>query len=355
MAPLARDPKVIRLAQELGLSARGDCVEAIRNMAVDKVRQHEEDLGALVPITDLNTLLRGLANSLHAKIEMIDSDGDVERIAERWVGFHPHLAQRLREEFLEGSTEGITLARDGWMPGACRFLLVIDARGERFSRAYFTAWHEVTHLLVQPEQLEFVVLRRTPTRAEVRKDPLESVVDHIAGKLAFYQPFFEPVIRAEIERAGELTFRVVEAARDIAAPTASLLAAATASIEYARVPTALLTVEPRLKASEARARRSAQQDLGFGSPVEGGAALRVVTCISNTAAGRRTFGLHPNIRVPDGCVLSHAHSTPADLELSADEDQGWWETSQRGPLSPLPLRVCAARRGRFVYGLISTR
>lgn len=59
------------------------------------------------------------------------------------------------------------------------------------------------------------------------------------------------------------------------------------------------------------------------------------------------------MRVPAESVLSRAFTSAVDLTVGADEDQGWWETSRGGPLPTLPLRVEAARRGRYVYGLIS--
>ncbi len=79
--------------------------------------------------------------------------------------------------------------------GGRRYLTIIDARGSRAARAYFTAWHEVAHLLLcPPKQMILEGFRRTPTDPLKRKDPLESAVDHIAGLLAFWEPLFKPAL-----------------------------------------------------------------------------------------------------------------------------------------------------------------
>ena len=350
MAQLGTNPRVIKLAKDLGLPYRGDCLAHIRGFAVKRVEQIVDQ--SPVAVDNLDVLRRIVADKFRVKLEFIYEDADVERIAAKYPSFHRGLLPRLQREFLVDGTEGITLERDEWDQFQFRYLAVIDARAERAARAYFTAWHELTHLLIHPEQLPFPGFRRSPPRAAIAKDPLESVVDHVAGNVAFYPPFFGPVVTAEVKRDGMFTFEVIEAARAAAAPSASLFAAAMASIHYAPTPTFFVAVDMALKKDEERAVRSPQQAFDFAhrEPVE---KLRVVTVVQGSLLTGSALAIRRNMRVPERSVLTQAYESEVDITLTADEDQSWWEASERGRLDALSLRVHAIRRGRFVYGLIA--
>lgn len=350
MPQLSRDPKVVQLSRDLGLSIKGDCLATIREFAVGRVGQLIEE--GHVPVTSLDTLRRVVALKYRARIEIIEREEDVGRISEANSAFHPLLPKRLIEEFVDGTTEGLTLERDPHHSIQFRYLIVVDARGERAARAYFTAWHELTHLVVHPEQLRFPGFRRSPALSEIQKDALESLVDHIAGRLAFYPRLYEPVIRTTIEEHGGLTFSAIEAARSRGAPSASLFATAMGSINFAPNPMLLVGVGPGVKAEERRMMSSPQQTFSFAS-VTVEKKLRLLMAVSNDGVRGSDLVIRRNMRVPRDSILSQAFDSTGDLDLVADEDQSSWETSELGGLPRLPLRVEAIRRGRFVYGLIT--
>jgi hypothetical protein len=308
----------------------------------------------VVPVKTLERLRRILANKFRVQLELIETHEDVERIAGEHSDFSPHLRRRLIEEFIDGETEGITLQRESFDPLRPRFLVVVDGRGERSNRAYFTTWHEISHLLIHPEQLPIPGFRRTPLAHELARDPIEQVVDHVAGRVAFYEPLFRPVAEGAITAHGGLTFGAVESAKagaDI--PTASLYATAIQMVPYSAAPTALVTVDLILKPSEVQRLRSPQEDFGLAPAAESVPQLRITAFIANTAVEGSRLELWRNMRVPEACVLSQAFNSAADDVLVADEDQSSWSTSVKGSLPRLPLRIEAMRRGRFVYGLIA--
>lgn len=107
-----------------------------------------------------------------------------------------------------------------------------------------------------------------------------------------------------------------------------------------------------LKAEERRFSKGPQQTLDFAA-VMVHEKLRVTTVASNDLVAGSRIAIRRNMRVPAESVLMQAHVSTDDVILGADEDQGWWETSRGGPLASLPIRVEAARRGRYVYGLIT--
>jgi hypothetical protein len=350
VTPLTRNPHVVQRARDLGLSYHGDCLAAVRAHALRQVQAIVDE--APIPCDSLDTLRRLVANRCGMRLELVESDADIERIADDHRDFHTFLHPRLVAEFLEGSTEGITLEREVPEPHRFRYLAVVDARGERAVRAYFTGWHEIVHLLTHPEQRPFLAVRRTPTPEEVAKDPLESLVDHIAGRIAFYPPLFRPVVRDAMSDHGGLTFTAVDSARATAAPNASLFAAATGALHVAGVPALFATAALALKAEERRFSQGAQQLLALpGIEVE--EKLRIPTVVANEWVAASPIAIRRHMRVPRHSIIAQAFESQTDVTLTSVEDQSWWDASHTGQLPRLPIRVAAARRGRFVYALIS--
>jgi hypothetical protein len=111
-----------------------------------------------------------------------------------WPSYE-RLSPLLRAEFIKGDTEGLLIDNPKPGKGGRDYLVIVDARGPRKARAYFTAWHELAHLLLYPrKQAVFEGFRRAPTPEAKLKDPVESAVDHIAGLLAFWEPLFKPAL-----------------------------------------------------------------------------------------------------------------------------------------------------------------
>lgn len=350
MTRIASDPKVAKLAKDLGLDWHGDCLVAIREYALAQIEAIK--ISSPITIDNLDVLRFMVADKFRVRLDFLCEDGDVDRLAAEYSGFHSLLRQRLSHEFLGGSTEGITLERESWDPRFFRYLAVVDARGERASRAYFTAWHELTHMLVFPAQLPFPGFRRTPAANEREKDPIESVVDHITGRIAFYPSFFRPALERAIEDHGGLNFDALGAARDSAAPSASLFATAMGSIQVVETPLLFVTAGMALKAEEHRFSRGAQCAFGFATAtIE--EKLRLTTMVPNNSATESPLSIQRNMRVPSKSVIARASASPVDVALGADEEQSWWETSRGGSLESLSIRVEALRRGRYVYGMIS--
>lgn len=346
---LKDNPAVHQLARDLGLSRRGDPLTRIRGFALDRVQQILTE--SPVAVTDLESLRLVLADNFRLRIEFLSEDSDIERVGHQHADFHPWLAPRLRKEFLDGETEGITLERSRWDPARFGYLAVIDARGSRASRAFFTAFHEITHLIIHPEQMAFPGFRRTPGTQEKTKDPIESVVDHVAGRVGFYAPVFGPLLEEAIRQEGGVTFGCLDAVRLSSAPPPSLHATAIAAINLVSESAMFVHADLACKKAEARALRSSQTTFAFAK-VKPRFDVRAIAAVSNDAAKRSGLVIHPHIRIPQRSVVSQAFASSEDVELCARENQAWWENSNVGSLPALPLDVQATRRGRFVYGLI---
>src|SRR4028119_147640 len=179
MASLNHNPVTIRLARDLGLSVRGDCLDAITKHALSQVSQTIEQ--SPCSVADLEMLKALVADSLSVTLEYIDSDENLDEIAREYEPCIPHLAGQLRADFVDGNSEGLLLVlarRESWQR---KYLAVIDRRGEQSNRANFTTWHELAHLLTAPPQYVLNGMRRSPTQGEIAKDPIEQITDHVAG------------------------------------------------------------------------------------------------------------------------------------------------------------------------------
>ncbi|MGE3672581.1 MAG: hypothetical protein AB7K71_23110, partial [Polyangiaceae bacterium] len=345
MTSLARDPVVLKLARDLGLSWRGDCLAHVRSFALERVARLIEGF----PVENLDALRRILANRLRMGIEFVRSEADLGRIAQQYASFDSSLGARVHHEFLRSNTEGIVLQRQEYDATGIRYLAVIDARGERAVRAYFTAWHELAHLLIYPPQLAFPGFRRSPD-PDNRKDPLEAVVDNVAGTVAFYEPIYGPAVEQAVLEHGRLSFAAIDSARSIAAPEASCFAAAIAAVRYADHPVLLVRIGLGLKKAQAREARSGQGSFSFAPPEA--PTLRALDVIGNDRVADSEFAIRRNMRVPVGSALETAFQSQVDCDFAADENQSSWETSQAGSQPPLRISVEAVRRGGHVYGLI---
>src|ERR1035441_6851450 len=75
------------------------------------------------------------------------------------------------------------------------FVSVIDCRGEKRFRSYYTKWHELGHLLILTDQMR-LTFRRTHFGLE-DKDPEEALVDVIAGAFGFLPDIVRPLAKGQ--------------------------------------------------------------------------------------------------------------------------------------------------------------
>src|SRR5262249_30087173 len=119
---------------------------------------------------------------------------------------------------------------------------VIDCRGEKAAREYFTKWHEVVHLLIVTDQKR-LSFRRTHCAGN-RADPEETLVDVIASRLGFRPPLGFDFGTSEI------SFEAVERLRGELCPEASKQAALIGFVRYWPAPCLLISAKPGLRRRE---------------------------------------------------------------------------------------------------------
>lgn len=330
MIDLRHHPKLRQLARNLHIPETGDCLRDLRDHAIATVQQMLKDWHAQT-IDDLRLLI---ADKLSVKIELLHADEDVDHVSDRYGHVIGHFRRILRAEFLNSDTEGLLIDNPKPGKGGRDYLVIVDARGSRKVRAYFTVWHELAHLLLYPrKQLVLAGFRRTPTNDAKQKDPVESAVDHIAGLLAFWEPLFKPALEEAATKG--LSFPAIEHACAEVAPDASFYAACLAAIRAWGSPAVFVAAEVCSKSDGTEP------------------SLRLQAVVANERAREIGCELRKHMRVPQGSALWQGfHDLLGRLHVAV-ENQSAWEVSGRGSLSPLQWHVQAARRGQFVYGLLT--
>ena len=218
------------------------------------------------------------------------------------------------------------------------YVSIIDCRGAKASRVYFTKWHELGHLLILTDQRRFA-FKRTHTLHEY-KSPEESLVDVLAGEFAYYAPMVKPFA------LGEISFEVIEAIRDELCPDGSLTSAIIGIAKAWPRPCILMEAALAYKKGDGNPAQTA-----FGFTTAPTPTLRAVNVTINEAARLQGMQMFRNFRVPEASIISKVFSADS-RRGEAQENLNWWKASDGTQLTDLPVLVRARRLGESVHALV---
>jgi hypothetical protein len=334
---LRSDFQIARLAADLHLRHDGDPIAAIVNFCHKKIR----DVAREFRSGTLDQLLSAAAASVNTLFIEIHDDADLERVRHEYVQLGEAIFATLREQ-LTPDVYAITFRRTRPQKGDRLFVSIIDCRGEKGSRAYFSKWHEIAHLLTLTEQARLKFCR---THAEPdTKDPEESLMDIIAGEVGF----FPELIRAHV--TGPISFEAITALRDQLCPGASHQSSLIGIVKAWPTPCALVEATLALREHEQRGRL--QQAFDFrDAPIP---ALRAVHVTINGPAQTAGLLIPRNMGIPEQSVI-HRTYAEGPSSLQADEDLSWWESSNGRRLGAQRVTVRTRRRWNSVDALIIPR
>ena len=336
---LAEEPRIIGLANALSLDAVRP-VEAIVDYCHAKVREFVKKCGVLDSVISLQ---QAVCMQLRLEVREIWSDEELADLSGEYVNQGEIVFATLASE-LTPDAFGILIQL--WnVPNSKspRFVAVIDCRGEKFLRRYWTLWHEIAHCLTAVDQYQ-LPLRRTTVDA-IEKDPIEKLTDMVAGEFAFYGPLFDPVLNEELTRQGKLTFEGVERVRSRFCSDASMSATINACVKGAGSPIIVLEAGMGFKKAER---------MMVNSGVKGiQASLRVLRSIGNESARRQAFFIPPQMRVPIESIIAHVFNGGRVNDSSASEEMEHWMTSSGKKLPSARVSVQARRAGDRVVALVA--
>jgi hypothetical protein len=326
--------QIAGLAADLRLHHKGDPVAAILAFCHKRINAVFREFRCAT----LSELMSAAAARLDTLFIEIHDDADLARLRATYLARGELVFATLAEQLgphVYAITFKLTRPRDGDR----RFVSIIDYRGDKAWRSYFSKWHELAHLLTLTPQARLKFCR-THAEPEV-KDPEEGLMDVIAGEVGFCPQLVRP------HATGEISFEKITALRERLCPDASQQASLIGLVKAWPAPCVLVEARPGLKAHERRS--LAQERFPFHDAPA--AVLRAVNVTANGAAERIGMTVHRNMRIPDQSVITRVFEDGL-TSLEAEEDLAWWTSSNGRGLAPRRVTVKARRRWDAAEALI---
>jgi hypothetical protein len=344
MKTLALDPKIISLANTLGIESENP-VEGIREFCVDRVRQLVRS--KRVP-DDIGELQKIVCEKLNLTVHEIWSDRGLEEIISSYVNEGEPVFAFLKDD-LNSGTYGVLIRLNKRKGSRFYWAAIVDCRGEKERRRFFTVWHEIVHCLTAADQYELPFHRTKISRDLI--DPIERLTDIAAGDLAFFDPLFRPILSKQMDVEGRVTFTGVEKVREQYCAHASFESTLNACVSRSDSPTLLIKASLAFKNAERDVMSSRQGQLfPVAPPIP---RLRVVSTIANGAARSAALQIHRHMRVPTSSIISTVFFDSALWRGSATENLHDWTSSDGGALFSVQVTVEARKIGDQVFAVVS--
>jgi hypothetical protein len=234
-----REDEVRSLAEDLGMYPGDGTALSVRQSIVEGCRRQVDawvsQVGAIRSINQLEQLV---SERLQMVTEEISDDRDFDRLTEIYARKkRDPIFAVLRDHFDDADNPiygALIRRRKATLQDGDRFVAVVDCRGTKRRRGFFTRWHEIAHRLTThserrieqhatPELLAIPVFRQ-------EDDPIERLMDDIAGELGFYHRLFIPALEVLSGRDGVVTWQTIDSLRDIHFPAASFHATLTSAV-----------------------------------------------------------------------------------------------------------------------------
>src|ERR1700726_1823307 len=332
---LKNSPQIWKLAADLGVDPESDPVTAILRFCSKKVQRVARDFKCKT----LGQLLAAVAGSLGTTFVEIHSDDDLRELQKQYLASEERAFATLTAD-LSADVLAITyrlLNKKKWQRP---YVSVIDCRGEKKGRAYYSKWHELAHLLTLTDQMR-LSFARTHAQIGLARDPEEALMEVIAGRFGFWHEMLAP------HAQGEISFEEVERIRMRHCPQASSQASLIGIANAWPSPCILLYAGLGLKKRE----RDTLPQGAFGFSQTPSPELRALKAQANDHSRDSGFTIFPNMRVPCRSIIYKVFSGEG-VETEAIEDLAWWSTSDGTALPARRVRVKARRFGAGVQALV---
>lgn len=328
-------PEIWRLAKDLGLQPGEDPVGAVVRRSVQRVRKILKQF----PCLTLAELLDTVAAHLDTVFLEVHADAELHDVGQRYLSRGETAFIDLGEQ-LNPRVFGLTFRLIRPMHLDRAFVSIIDCRGGKRYRSYFTKWHELAHLLTLTEQrrLKFC---RSHEPAE-RKDPEEALMDAIAGEVGF----LPEIVRRHAR--GHLSLESVDELRERLCPDCSRHAAVLGFAHAWPTPVLLLEVNLALRAADAALADQGKFEFAAAATL----VPRAVRVTPNEQAREAGLRIHRNMRVPEASVIYRLFAEGAE-RLEAEENLNMWSASDGTRLASRPVHVEAFRLNDQLFALIN--
>ncbi|MBI2480914.1 MAG: hypothetical protein HYV60_20470 [Planctomycetia bacterium] len=328
MTTLDQEQDIVDLARKLGLT--GSPVAAIVNFCQEQLDTWVREAGGVSSVDELEAVV---ADRLNLVLEEVKDESDFDRLKAKYVPMGEPIFAALHLDLTDDTYGTMIRLRDG------THVAVIDCRGDKAARRFFTRWHEIAHLLVE-EDVDKQVFRSTD-------EPLERLMDQIAGHVGFYDSIFSPLFNSHVSEGDLLTFDIVDAVRQAFCPYASFQSTLYACHRQLTMP--LLYLEARLAFSEGERRsRNQKRMFAFDEPEE---KLRVRLSVPNQSAAKMGLTARWNMRVPDSSIIYTAFQEEL-TDATGEENLKTWTFSKGGYLMDCEVYIQARRVDQVIMAIV---
>lgn len=347
MNALNRDVKIITMARGLGLSAGDNPMEAILSFCRSRVAKMIRSVTSVQTVWDLEKIV---CSSLNLVIHEIWTDEELKNLSLNYARDEGDTKFAALDMDLERpDTYGVIYQRNRRNEHAeFQYVAFVDCRGEKHLRRFFTRWHEIAHCLTTYEQFE-LPFKRTNTQ-DIEKDPIEKLMDMIAGELGFEKGLFGPVLR-RIQGNRYLNFEIIESVRQQYCPDASFHSTLNACGAHNARPVILLEVGLGLKANEKRAMHDAQ--MSFLSEPAPQPCLRVLRSMPNGEARKVGLKIHKNWRIPGYSIIAKVFNSDSEAFEGCLENLNSWKSSEGESLGNHNVFIQARKIQGKVIAIVS--
>jgi hypothetical protein len=347
MRALDVDPKIVATAAGLRLDI-ADPVQSISNYCRKRVAKILKRAAGIQTIWDVERIV---CEHLNLVIHEIWNDGELRTLSERYAieERDPKFAA-LDMELEADDAYGVLYERNTRNEASeLQYVAFVDCRGDKANRRFFTRWHEIAHCLTTFEQFELPF--RRVSGEDIEKEPLERLMDMIAGELGFWDLLFRPLLMAEVSDGG-LSFTAVESIRSRFCPDASFQATLNACAARLDYPVVIVEVGMAYKKSE----RELLDQLGNRAPksMRPKPSLRVLRSMPNSAARKMGLLIHKKRRVPESSVIADLYSAEGtEIFAQGGENLQTWIASDGSSLGNFDVLIQAKRIRDRVFAIIT--
>lgn len=332
---LKNDPQSWTLARDLGLPAKDDPLGDILVHCAKWARALLKEFGC----SSLSELLEYAATRLGTVFREVRTDEELAEIKNQFL-LRGEKEFALVDHELGPGVFAITFRLLKPRTGESQFISIIDCRGEKAVRSYYSKWHELAHLLTLTDQRRFKFCRTHS--ALVKKDPEEALMEKIAGHIGYLSDLVIPHAK------GPISFEKIADIRATLCPESSVYASILGMTKSWPNPCILL--EATLEYKKREKDKLDQPGFSFVPPPQ--PKLRITSITPSPRAESFARLLHPNMRVPTRSIVHQVFSENSSLNDDAPENLSWWETSSNGHLPAKPYTVTARKQGHTVRALL---
>jgi len=323
---LRNDYQIWTLAKDLGLSAKTEPLAEIVEFCVQQMRSLLKEF----PCDSLSQLLEIAATKFETVFKEIHSDEELRKLRDEFLA-RGETEFALLETELGPEVFAITFRLLRPKPGEREFISIIDCRGHKKYRSYYSKWHELAHLFTLTDQMRFKFCRTHSSWN--KKDPEEALMEVIAGQVGF----LADIVKRHAK--GRISFDKIAELRYKLCPEASVQAS---TIGFANNwPSPCVLLEASLEYKKSDRDKLNQQNFDFISPPV--PELRIAHVNSSPSATDFARILHPNIRIPKSSIIYKTFMEEISPVVEARESLGTWETKKGGYL-PARWYIVSARK-----------